>query len=684
MKKIYTKTLLLILITSVSLAISVNNMRIDKTYFKLVNGKNISINKTGQLTLSPEIQTIINTESLIVFDIKKIDDFLYVATGNKSGIYRVNLSNNKNIKQIYKSDEIAVSVLEYDGKDRLFFVESNTVYYYDIKKDKIEKFVSLGQEETKYIWGMLYINGKIYIATGETPKILVIDEKGNINKIFENKNENHFLAIAYNKSENAIYFSSEGQGILYRLSLKDNKIEALYDTYEDEISSIYIDENTVYFCTSSQIRKKVGEDFDYTDNFKKQEKPKEGQDKESAKQPKLKNSVYKYEKNKVSKIFTIDDVVFYTLTKIDSIILVGASNGSLYAYNLKNNWLSVHSKIQDEQVLKIIKEKDSVYVASGNIGKVYKIGLSYSNTGEIISNIVDLGSVSKLGKTTIKADTPKDTNTMIYIRGGNSEDIDNSWSDWKGPYTYKDEINIGIDKARYLQYKIILNTKNLEKTPTVDYILQVFSPQNRAPSISYFNIKQMKDKNQKSQKNETTLEWNAYDADGDFLEYKIFFKKEGEEVWLPLVENLYNTNSFSFDSTLLPDGYYNFKLTVSDSLTNIPEEAEISEEITPLFLIDNNPPSINITSSKETESQIIIEGIIEDDASIITKAFYSINAKEWVFFTPKDNIFDSKKEYFTIILPKKELKKNKETNIIFIRAIDEKENPKTIEYKIKF
>ncbi|HOJ49689.1 MAG TPA: fibronectin type III domain-containing protein [Spirochaetota bacterium] len=688
MKKFIVLLILTFLIPTV-FGISVNNIKIDKSHFKLENTKNISIDKSGKIMLSPEIKNIFNTESLIVFDIKKINNYLYVATGNKSFLYKIDLSAEKidesNIKVVYKGKDIAVSLLEYDGKNNLFFVESNTIYSYNIDTEKIEEFASLKDENIKYIWAMVYLNNKLYVSTGENAKIIMIEGKGKVKTIFENNNENHFLTLVYNNTDNSLYFGSEGLGILYRMSLKDMKTESLYDTYEDEISSIYIDKDAVYFCTSSQVRKKVGLDFDYTDSFKKQEKPKETQDKESAKQPKLKNSVYKYEKGKIYKLFTLDETVFYTLTKIEDKILVGASGGSIYLYNLKNSFLSLHSKILDEQIVKIIPDKKNIYVASGNLGKIYKIGLSYSNTGEAISNIIDLESISKIGKAIIKSSIPKDSNIMLYIRGGNTEDIDNTWSEWKGPYTYQNEINLGIEKSRYIQYKIIFNTKNLEVTPIIEYIIQIYSPQNRSPSISYFNIKTTKtlDKNQRGQKSELTLEWNAYDADRDTLEYKIFFKKEGNNQWLPLVENIYNTNSFTFDSSLLPDGYYNFKLVVSDSPTNTYEEAEISEETTPLYLIDNTPPIIEITKYQEVGGNIRLEGIIEDNAGIVSKAFYSINAKEWIFFKPSDEIFDSSKETFIITIPKKELEKINENNIIFIRALDERDNAKTIEYKIK-
>lgn len=217
-------------------------------------------------------------------------------------------------------------------------------------------------------------------------------------------------------------------------------------------------------------------------------------------------------------------------------------------------------------------------------------------------------------------------------------------------------------------------------TPVLESLIQPYLLENRAPSVSFFRA-EYGSKDKKDPPFILNLRWNAYDSDEDRLVFQLFFREKGETEWLPLTEKIYD-NQFKLDTRILPDGDYQIKLTVSDELTNTPEDQKITEEISSIVTIDNTSPVVRATKAKKMGDFIRIEGVIEDSTSLITRAYYSLNAENWEYFLPSDGIFDAKEEKFLISIPEKALDKNRRFNIIFIRFFDAQDNQITVKVKI--
>jgi hypothetical protein len=645
--------------------------------------ENIAIDKLGRIRLSPESKEIFSNKDLLVYSILKINDNLYIGTGNKDILYRYNLKTEK-WKNLYEGKGLAVNTLTAD-ENNLYFAESpsNQIYRMNLKTEKIEKLTIFDTET--YVWRLLFHNGKLYAATGDSAKIYEIEKDGKKRELFANETENHFLTLSAFRGK--LYFGGEGKGAIYEMDIKSGKVNALYDTYEDEINDIYIDKKgKLFFVTSSQTPKKPGKDFDYTDSFAVQyQTKKNGKSSDNKKNDKkkqiIKNSVYTYENGTIDKLFTRDNTVFYSITQDkDGNLYVGGAGGAIYRYNTEENRLSLFINYKEEQILELLPDDDKMYVGTGNLGKVFALNYTYANKGVFTSQITDLGGESRLGRISWDGDAPKDTAIEVYLRGGNSESADKSWSQWTGPYTNPEGSIVSLNSVRYVQYQIRLLSNSPYKTPYLESLTQPYMNENRAPSVSFFRVT-FDSKNKKTPPYILTLRWNAYDSDGDKLVFRLFFREKGDDFWLPLTEKVYD-NQFLLDTRILPDGNYQMKLQVSDELNNVPSEKQITEEISQTVTLDNHSPSVKITATKDMGDFIRIEGKIQDNTSLISRGYYSVNAEDWTFFLPADSIYDSKEENFAISIPKKELEKNSKSNIVFIRVFDAEDNQSSIRIKI--
>jgi hypothetical protein len=94
---------------------------------------------------------------------------------------------------------------------------------------------------------------------------------------------------------------------------------------------------------------------------------------------------------------------------------------------------------------------------------------------------------------------------------------------------------------------------------------------------------------------------------------------------------------FSFDSTTLADGEYQFRITVSDAPSNTPSETLTTTEESDPFIIDNTPPSI----TKLAAARDVIRWHAADALSIIHKAEFSLDGGDWTIVDPVTKLSDS-------------------------------------------
>jgi len=137
-----------------------------------------------------------------------------------------------------------------------------------------------------------------------------------------------------------------------------------------------------------------------------------------------------------------------------------------------------------------------------------------------------------------------------------------------------------------------------------------------------------------------TISWRAHDDNGDQLRYAVAFRRKGSDKWLRLRENVDETQ-LNFDTSQLPDGSYQLRLTATDAVDN--PEAPLSDGKEGVeFQVDNTPPQIAATPGDE----VVIH--VTDRLSPIGKVEYSADAQKWVRLTPVDGIADSGDETYKL------------------------------------
>jgi len=143
------------------------------------------------------------------------------------------------------------------------------------------------------------------------------------------------------------------------------------------------------------------------------------------------------------------------------------------------------------------------------------------------------------------------------------------------------------------------------------------------------------------------IHWRASDKDGDTLVYRLFYRAEGDEAWVPaILDKPLKKTEYSWNTESIPDGWYRIKVVASDEESNPAGEALSDEKISDPVKVDNTRPQVQQLAYDAVGG--ILKGIARDNLSLIHYLEYSVDGGEWKFFAPKDGVFDDREEAFEL------------------------------------
>jgi hypothetical protein len=146
-----------------------------------------------------------------------------------------------------------------------------------------------------------------------------------------------------------------------------------------------------------------------------------------------------------------------------------------------------------------------------------------------------------------------------------------------------------------------------------------------------------------------TLIWAAEDENEDKLAYTLYSRREDESQWR-LLEKDRTDMIYAFDTIILPDGFYLFKVVVSDKLSNPPGLALQGEKVSKRLTIDNTPPVLKNVQLAKDGLRLKVNFQAEDALSPIREAKVLVRPADRQEAFPADGICDSLRENFSFVL----------------------------------
>ena len=656
-----------------------------------------AVTSRGELRPAPAVRRLATfNDPFVLSQVTGANHDQYFGTGNEGKIYRL---RGGETKLIYTAAEPEIYALAW--RDGALYVASSPngkIYKVDPDNGKGDVFYDPKQA---YIWSLLFLpNGDLAVGTGVDGKLFRVTTKGE-GKVWFDSPETHIRSLAL-RPNGTLLAGASGQGRIYAVNA-DGTAHALYDSALNEISAIYVDSNGVGWAAGvSNVLPSSAPKTPQPKPQPQQQQQQGSRSQQQANEPKKEEATATAEvsfsfdegsggaQSGTGELYRINTDDFVEIVrKFDremiyainagregGVLLSTGPQGRIYEY--RNGETALVANVPEKQVVSIASGNPSTIITTTNSGAVYRLEPALSNRAEFRSAAKDVERFSRFGNYRVEGSGVKNGTVAIAFRSGNTRTPDATWSAWTAPST-DTAGNIAAPPGRYLQWKLTMPKPSNDVT--IDGVTIAFMNRNVAPVIDsvsvqdpavvfitssypaspqvveatnpdeygiFTSLDNPRDKSEQQgkkvfRKGYRTILWRARDDNNDELRYSVFFRQKGSTRWLRLRENIEET-SLNFDTSQIPDGTYELRVTVTDAVDN-PEMPLNDAKEGVEFVVDNTSPQVSSSAQGE---EITVR--IADTLSPIGKVEYSADAQKWIRLTPEDGIADSLVE--TYRLPK--------------------------------
>ncbi len=621
------------------------------------------VSRSGDVTIGRDVRVVADLECATVWDLlRTVDGKLLAATALPGKVVEFDQAGKKTT--LWRKDDAQAFCLAAmaDGSLLVGTGPEGTIFKIGADGQSAE-FCRTG---ALYVWDMVVDGqGNVYAATGPTGTIYQIDAAAQCRPFYETRQQ-HVLVLQ-RRDDGSLLAATDGAGLVLTID-PSGQGRVLYDTAEGEVRALWLSHDGSLFVGTATPGEAGGpaaapaaSSSDSAATNPMAGRPKAGQ-----------NSVYRIDTDGgVRKLFSTKGL-FYSLFELareqpQQLLAGTGAEAVLYRLDAEGGAEQPLARLDAELILSIVLGGDGeVLLATGNPGKVYAVSTTFRKSGALVSAALDAGMVARFGSLTWRAELHECTQVSLAVRSGNTQTPDETWSDWSVEQTHADHAQAACPPGRFLQYRATLSTTDAQVTPTLRSVGVHYLTSNQPPRIASVTVPHVDEGDGKQRFDKLKLTWQAADANGDELEYKLLFRKPQWQSWITLKDSLTATEH-EWDVTSVPEGIYQVKVEVSDRRSNPPEAALGNSFVSEPFVVDLNGPRLEAKlTGTGTEQIASFEVEARDEISPLVSASYSVDSAPWVTTFPRDELFDSTEEQLRFDVPG--LKPG--THVVVIQATD--------------
>jgi len=660
----------------------------------------LSLTRDGRLIVGPKLDTVFTSDQPQIWSIAQSSDgSLYLGTGNRGRLYKVDASGKGTV--VWTADQPEIFAVTVDANGVVYAGTSPDGKVYRIQNGKAIEYFAPG---ARYIWALKSApDGTLFVATGDQGKIFRVTAAGH-GEIYYETGQSHVTCLAID-NQGRLLAGSEPNGILYRIS-GPGKAFVLYDVSLPEIRAIVpAPDGTIYAAalggsvakrtsaaqsganSSTPLVTAPAMSITVTDaQAALVPAPKPEMPKPSIAAPAVmtaagstdvtgveKSALYKINAdNTVETLWSSKEENAYDLVLSGGeLTFITDAQGRIYRMDRERKPALI-AQANEGDATRLLESRGGLIAATGNLAKILRLSTGPGPGGWFESTVHDAGTVARWGRISWRGD-----GATFRTRSGNTSRPDSTWSDWSDPITDVSRSNIASPNARYIQWRA-----ELSGTAGVDDVVIAYLPQNTPPIVRSISVSAIATAGSKSASpasasysitvtdsgdasaaqgtasqtlgraagQQIQVSWQADDPDGDKLVYSLYFRGEDEREWKLLRANM-TENTFLLDGDVFADGRYYFKVTASDRPANPLDLAKDAELVSAPVLIDNTPPVVNPSAPRQVGSSVEIQVDAEDRGSVLRRCEFSIDAGAWSPVEASDGVTDSNRERFNIRLP---------------------------------
>ncbi len=599
------------------------------------------------------------------------DGAIYFGTGSPADVFVVG-KDGKAVR-VCETDAVAVTALTGDAQGNLFIATLPEGRIFKVGTDKKrQEFCRL---RSPYIWALaLDKDGALFAGAGPDGKIYRVSADGKAEEWYDAEDSN-ILCLAFD-AEGALLAGGSDRGLLYRITGK-GKGAVLHEFAEDEVKALAVNGADLYIAVNKQKVRRPRLPITTTqrvsptgfEDLGSQLSAQYGAAESAARAAAGRETPIEarmvnlaagalYQRTASGRMdrwaaWDNESILDIARDADGGVIVATAGNGRVYRILDSQHWELLFDFDEKQALALATRDGHLAFIGTGNVGNGYLVDAQKAATGEYTSEVHDCRFLATWGNLSWRSDGA----VSLLVRSGNTALPDNTWSAWSAPLTNSPG-KLTIPKGRYIQLRATLARQSDPRLQSVTLHLQI---QNQKPEITAL------DTGEKPKTNVTAaatapateefrpkpaspikrISWKASDKDGDTLVYRLTFRAEGDEVWIPMWHDKpIRATEYSWNTESIPDGWYRVTLAASDEECNPADEALTDQKTSDPIKVNNSRPLVTGLAYDAG----VLRGIARDKLSLIRFLEYSVDGGEWKFFAPADGVFDDREESFAVKL----------------------------------
>src|SRR5215203_1383739 len=663
----------------------------------------VSIDSLGRIQLAPRVERVASPAEPFLLAAAVHPDGWVVGTGNAGKVLKIDRKGA--ITELFAAPEPEVFAVWADPDGTVFAGTSPRGKVYRISPGKKgEVFFDPGET---YIWALARSSdGGLLVGTGTQGKLFRVDAKGKGEVLFDS-DDTHVRALEPLPGGDVLAGTS-GEGLILRVS-RDGKARTLYDAQGPEVVSLTAGPDGLFYAAVIASEASL---VDPAKDPTGAATPPAGAAKPAAGgQPQVSVTVEQVDTPPApgrrtaasatprSEVLSIspagiveslwsfaDDTVYDLLWHDGRLWAATGLEGKLYRW--ADQQMILEKDVDERQIVAVLPGDAGPVFATTNAAGLFRVTAGTERSGTYTSPALDAEQVSRFGTFSWLGDVPSQGAIRFSFRSGISAEPDRTWSSWTEPREGSEIPLAGLPGGRFVQfraelragdgvspriYETALTYRQENLSPKIVGLTalgpgQILVPANFNPTNQVYepahpnrqgiftSLTPAEDDDGGGGRSKIlwklgyqTLRWSATDPNQDEVVYDLSFRpaasdggKEGD--WLQVVDEL-EDDHYSFDALSLPDGIYRFRLRASDLPSNDPESALAAERVSDPVVIDHTPPK-RVKTEKDRDGALRVT--VQDAASPLREALFSLNAGEWQPVRAADGLLDGRTEVLLI------------------------------------
>jgi len=665
------------------------------------DARGVSIADNGTLTLAPALAEVFDTKQAYIWSVvSDARGSVYLGTGHEGRVYKVDPSGKGAL--LYKTGELDVMALAVDAQGNVYAGTAPDGRVYRIRPGgEAEVFF---EPKTKYIWSLAFDGeGRLLVGTGDKGVIYRVTPDGRGTSLVS-LTQTNVTALRVDGAGNIIAGTDPG-GLVLRIT-PDGRVFTLFDSSQREVRDLALGRggeiyalalsesaaggggNAAPAATAATAPGVTSGDEGVTITISDVQPvesagPAASAAATAAAAGQVKSALYRIDAGGASDTLwdSREATAFAVEVGPDGRALVGTGQkGRIYSVAAGQKPLLL-AQSSEGQTSRFVRSGEQLYVASSNLGKLFRMGGATDASGTYTSPVRDAQTASSWGR----ASWLGEGEVEIQTRAGNTATPDATWSDWSPALKSRDGEAITSPPARFIQWRATLR-RGAAGQPRLREVTISYLPRNLAPAVSsiavlpvgvalqalpqpqpdgaaeqagidpqVLGVAAQIPPRRLFQRGAVSLQWQASDRNGDTLEYALYYRAAdaaGGGDYYPLKTGL-RENYHTIDANDLPDGRYIFKVVASDAPSNPAGLALTGEQETEPLEVDNTPPLVAADTPRLTGNNVDVAFRASDGTSTLRRAEYQLDGGAWQAVYPVDGIADSRREEFrvTVVLP---------------------------------